>query len=1170
MERSPVQRSNPYVGPHAFQHGQSLYGRDQETRALLDLLIAERMVLLYSPSGAGKTSLIQASLIPSLARRRFRVLPVIQVGHEFPPDFALPPSSNRYVVSTLISLEAEKPPAQRLPLDELANLSLSEYLEHHLDTSDRQVSSSENVVMIFDQFEEIITLEPTDLEARQTFFEHLGEMLENRWLWSLFAMREEYVTRLDPFLDAIPNQLHDTFRLELLQAPAATQAIREPARQAGVPFHDQAIARLVHDLQQVRTLHPDGSLAEVSGLFVEPLQLQVVCYRLWEELAPNKSSIEIADVDQLGNVTTALADYYDEQVARVSQTTRVHERAIRDWFEEALILHRSIRGQVLQGSESQAGLTDATISALVDSRLIRAEERRGALWFELSHDRLIEPVLTSNARWRQLHLSVLQQQAKVWDTQNRPDRLLLRDADLKEAEQSYEGDLSAVEQAFLEQCQAAHDRARRERRTNWLIRLLVVFSLVIMTAAAGLFFFWWSQQRATTRVQTLVLQAQTEFGLDPERGLLLAIEAADEQQSRFVESVLRQAIRESHVRLRLEGHEKELSSVAYSPDGQQIATASWDQTIRLWDASTGDWQATLQGHEGPINAVAFSPDGQQIATASSDQTVRLWDAKTGTPLVILTGYEDIVLGITFNPDGQYIVLASNDGTARVWNIHTVKEELVLQGHESGINSVAFSPDGQRIVTASYDGTAQIWDVHTGKEELVLQGHGENANDDNVLEAVFSPDGQRIATVGVDATMRIWDATTGEELLVIYGHESDVTGVAFSPDGQRIATTSADRTARIWDAETGEAVLVLRGHQDVVLDVAFSPDGQRIVTASKDHTANLWDTEAGKELLALHGHDDEIWSLSFSPDGYRLVSAGKDKTARVWQAPGGNWQDAEDQPSPVLEGHKHGVVQAIFSPDGQKIVTASQDGTARVWDATTGQEQLRLEEHNGHLTGVAFNPDGTSIVTTGYDHMARLWDTTTGELLKVLQGHQSIVGGVAFSPKGDRIVTTSLDATARIWNSLTGVQLHVLRGHVGSVNQAAFSPDGQWIVTAGKDNTARIWDANTGKLQCILRGHRHGVSSAVFSPDGQQVLTASADKTARLWDVSNGQEILVIREQSSGIVSALFSPDGEYIVTAGRDNVIHFSYAQFEDVLNLAKDRVTRTLTSEERQTYLGE
>ncbi|NTW98161.1 MAG: ATP-binding protein, partial [Oscillochloris sp.] len=387
---STTQPARPFLGPRPFQAGETLYGRDYEARALLSMLVAERVVLLHSPSGAGKTSLIQAALIPLLEQRGFTVLPTVRVGQEPPPGWA----GNRYARAMLLALEEGRPPDEQLPLAALEALSLSDYLARRVPAE-----ADQDAVLIIDQFEELLTRDPTDHPAKRAFFRALGDMLRAPRLWALVVMREEYVAALEPYIPYIPNRLDAHFPLNLLGVKGALAALREPPRRLGVDFPAELAARLVDDLRRVNVQQADGTILQQLGPSVEPVQLQVVGLRIWERLPAGATAIRSADLDAIGDVGRALGDYYAERVAAVAAATGAGERAVRGWFARELITPQGVRGQVLQGAGASAGLANAAITQLVDAYLVRAEPRRGATWYELAHDRLIAPVRASNAAW---------------------------------------------------------------------------------------------------------------------------------------------------------------------------------------------------------------------------------------------------------------------------------------------------------------------------------------------------------------------------------------------------------------------------------------------------------------------------------------------------------------------------------------------------------------------------------------------------------------------------------------------------------------------------------------------------------------------------------------------------------------------------------------------------
>jgi hypothetical protein len=483
--------ANPYVGPRSLRFGETLYGREREVLALFDLLIAERIVLLYSPSGAGKTSLVQAALIPELMKEEFEVLPVMRVNAESPPELQGTPKrtsgTNRYVLSALSYLEKELPKDQQTPLPELAGIKFADYL----DQGRIARGGGKPKALIFDQFEEVLTLDPTDRLAKEEFFSEVGTALRNRERWAVFVIREEYLAGLDPYLQPIPTRFGNTFRLEFLGRAAALKAVQEPARKARVDFTDSAANKLVDDLRRILVQQADGTVKPQAGLYVEPVQLQVVCSQLWEK-KPRYPGQEIReeDIRDLGDVDSALGGYYADKVRSVAGEAKVKERFIREWFDRQLITDQGIRGQVPLGPESSAGLGNHAIWPLVNAYLVRSEKVRGATWFELAHDRLIEPIRKDNATWRDANLSPLQRQAQLWNRQNRPDHILLRDEKiLKEQEQwasEHWDELTLTEKDFLAACQAARAAAKKEGQRKQLFR-----ALVLVTVLSALLIFYW-------------------------------------------------------------------------------------------------------------------------------------------------------------------------------------------------------------------------------------------------------------------------------------------------------------------------------------------------------------------------------------------------------------------------------------------------------------------------------------------------------------------------------------------------------------------------------------------------------------------------------------------------------------------------------------------------------
>ncbi len=379
-------KDNPYVGPRALRPDEPIYGRAREIAEIRGLLVAHRIVLLYSPSGAGKTSLIEAGLRPEMEKRDYVVLPTIRVGHEL-TTAAGGVESNRYSRSVIASLEERLAPASQLTAEQLASADLEEYL-----TQLSESQPDQRWCLFFDQFEELFTMNPVDVDAKKAFLAQLGSVMKNRDFWVLLAMREDFIAQLDPHVDVLPTRLRTRFRLGLLSPDAAKEAARAPAAATGVEFEEAAVEQLIDDLRRIQVQHFDRTTVE-PGPHVEPLQLQVVCRRLW---SPTTTSIGLGDLEKLGGVDQALADYYRDELEKAVGETSVSEKALRDWFETDLITTDGYRKPVREGP-GKAG--KKVLEILENAYLVRRDRRNGTDWYELTHDRIVKPIRDSNRRF---------------------------------------------------------------------------------------------------------------------------------------------------------------------------------------------------------------------------------------------------------------------------------------------------------------------------------------------------------------------------------------------------------------------------------------------------------------------------------------------------------------------------------------------------------------------------------------------------------------------------------------------------------------------------------------------------------------------------------------------------------------------------------------------------
>ena len=555
----------------------------------------------------------------------------------------------------------------------------------------------------------------------------------------------------------------------------------------------------------------------------------------------------------------------------------------------------------------------------------------------------------------------------------------------------------------------------------------------------------------------------------------------------------------------LRGHTDGVYGCAISPAGDYIVSASGDQTLKVWDAHTGQERRTLSGHTDGVRGCAISSAGDYIVSACYDQTLKVWDARTGQERRTLSGHTAEVYGCAISSAGDYIVSASYDQTLKVWDARTGQERCTLRGHTDGVRGCAISPAGDYIVSASWDQTLKVWDTRTGQERCTLRGHT-----DGVYGCAISPAGDYIVSASEDDTLKVWDTRTGQERCTLRGHRNGVRGCAISPAGDYIVSACYDQTLKVWDTCTGQERRTLCGHTKRVYGCAISPAGDYIVSASWDQTLKVWDTCTGQERRALCGHKDEVYGCAISPAGDYIVSACYDQTLKVWDARTG-------QERRTLRGHTNWVRGCAISPAGDYIVSASWDQTLKVWDTCTGQERRALCGHKDEVYGCAISPAETTIVSASGDQTLKVWDAHTGQERRTLSGHTDGVIGCAISPAGDYIVSASWDQMLKVWDARTGQERRTLSGHTGGVTGCAISPAGDYIVSASYDQTLKVWDADTG--ECLSTLYVNGqLNACAFHRDGEHIVAVGAGGVYFLWWVMRMSSSMQEGDDGEGWIS----------------------------------------------------
>jgi hypothetical protein len=431
---------NPYVSPRAFTRaeGDRFFGRDREARELLARVIAERLVLFYAQSGTGKTSLLNTRLIPQLQAEGYAVLPVGRVIGELPEGIG--DVHNIFSFNLLLHLDQSEGDPRRFARmnlkDFLAGLSSDDGEHYYYDASIAPGAASEEYetpvhVLVIDQFEEIFTTHLEHWQDRADFFHELDEvMAAYPLLWVVLSLREDYAATLDPYALLLANRMRARFYMQRMGYETALEAVRQPAERYGRPFAPGVAEQLVDNLRQIRVREETTTK---PGEFVEPVQLQVVCYQLWEKLKEREPGpITAEDSQQSGDVDTALADFYGEAIARVVQASGISEIALREWFNQKLITEAQTWGTVYMGETQTAELPNEVVRSLADQYLLRAEIRAGGVWYELVHDRFVEPILQANEHWLQQQ-DRLVQDVLAWRRSDEDDSKLYLGERLQEA-----------------------------------------------------------------------------------------------------------------------------------------------------------------------------------------------------------------------------------------------------------------------------------------------------------------------------------------------------------------------------------------------------------------------------------------------------------------------------------------------------------------------------------------------------------------------------------------------------------------------------------------------------------------------------------------------------------------------------------------------------------------
>ncbi|MCC6611963.1 MAG: hypothetical protein IT320_00715 [Anaerolineae bacterium] len=1176
---------NPYKGLDAFQTEDAhlFFGREAFVDQLLEQLqinrSTHRFLAVVGPSGSGKSSIVRAGLIPAIQSNRL-------------------PGSKDWVVATMFpgvnpffELEAA--------LHTVAQKQQSELLEIFqrdanglARVSTMILPEGQPLLIIIDQFEELFTLvEHPEIARRFMDLIYAAVTDPRSKVHVIITLRADFLDRplMYPDISWLIEEQHAL--VGPLKPDEMERAVLLPAQQANVTIEPAVIAKILAEAH------------EQPGVL--PL-LQFALTELFDNRVVN--TISLKTYEEIGGLRQTLTRQADKVLASLDadQQSIVRQLMLRliTLGEGTEDVRRRVPMAELRSMHVSTEALEYVIQFLTANRLLTVDldpsSRTPAV--EVSHEALIREWATLRQWLDESRNDVRMQRllniaASEWNRHERDVSYLMRGGRLAQFRTWQELTtivLTQLETEFLTASTEEHERQRRLQRVRRNVALAVAVAAALMMGVLALLANSARNQAELAETDArqqagVLLAAQAESELDNgyyDRAVLLALDAIENYPySPQAEHALGQAVSYNRALQQYDLHTQAITSIDWSPDGRRVATSSSDNTVQIWDATSGEQQLRIELPLGITGnsfdwglTVKWLPDGDRLVVlmgdrfllGSQDYDMAIYDANTGEQIQsdeLDNAIEPIagvgsVTSATHYATGQAVAVSANgklatvggNNTAIVWDETLRNPALVLEGHSQAVNSVDWSPEETRIATASEDGTVRIWDADTGENIAVL-----SAGDNPVNQAMWSPDGALIAAALENGDVNIWDSVTGDLVKFFQTDGGIVWSIAWSRDGAYLATGSNDAVARAWDVATGDMIVALRGHRNFISALAWSPRGDILASAGAGGIARIWNAAPSTAWLSLpYPYTGE---LDWSSDGRHLAASIGDWWAGVTTTDVAIWdvQERTLLQDRLFERDGWYVLQTMYAPDDRSLLIRAGTGpllssplpdsetAVYIINSETG-ELLQTFTHNGPsiIRAADWSPDGQYIVGGLGGGSLVVWSVETGSLIYAGECGDWI-NSVSWAPDGSRFAamcqtsgTGQFDNKVQVFDAQIGSLATTLHDDdpLAIAQFVRWSPDSTRIASTGgndevgsQNNPVIIWDANTGeKLLSIVR-HAGQVWSVSWSPNGERIVSGSSDDTTRVWDSATGAELLTLTTPNNWSAAPEWSPDGQYVAVS---------------------------------------